>query len=443
MSRDLSQRMAGANIGGGFRGGPGPSRGGGAGGGGQRPSGPPPVAPGTVLTGRSNAFEIAIRPGSFAYRYDVEIVKLGEGVRPDRHLTKQNDPGLRTAQKECCADIVEALHGLTGGFGANAHFVYDGKNTLYTTADIRPIIAQTIEPEQLKRRAAMFVRNSRIAVSVKPNEAAPRIDLSALDPALVGDVAEQADRTARNFLELATTQYVCNIDEYQRVCAGTIFETREADLVDGMNMRVGVKKGIVPVEKLNEGAIRRLLLQSRSDQVSPKLLREAVEAATAAACKNGRRPTRVLVLRDGVSEGRQENVVKNELPQIRNGVTRTDVPEFYAQAHHPLKGSPKVPQYAVLVNELGIEPRRLEQAMLLLSNAHQVCACPTSLPVPVYLADETAKRGMEIYQAFLIHRQSGLMNEVVRNDMGMFDPRKLNELLGYVGSPLYGTRFNA
>ncbi|KAI6228648.1 hypothetical protein M3Y99_01205400 [Aphelenchoides fujianensis] len=90
----------------------------------------------------------------------------------------------------------------------------------------------------------MFVRNSRVAVSLKPNESAPRIDLSALDPALVGDVAQQADRTARNFLELATTQYVCNIDEYQRVSAGTIFETREADLVEGMNMRVGVKKGV-------------------------------------------------------------------------------------------------------------------------------------------------------------------------------------------------------
>ncbi|KAI6209351.1 Protein argonaute-2 [Aphelenchoides besseyi] len=180
--------------------------------------------------------------------------------------------------------------------------------------------------------------------------------------------------------------------------------------------------------------------QTRKDLISPTYLKLAVERATQSACANGRRPTRVLVLRDGILEGRQQNVVQHELPAIRLGVieglkrtaenanvqpkitliiatkdhfkrfvrgnsqqvsnttlgdingkiTCSDIPKFFAQAHHPLKGTPKIPQYAVLVNELEIPSDKLENAMIHLSNMHQVSACLTSLPLPVYLADETA-----------------------------------------------------
>ncbi|KAI6186858.1 Piwi domain-containing protein [Aphelenchoides besseyi] len=233
--------------------------------------------------------------------------------------------------------------------------------------------------------------------------------------------------------------------------------------------------------------------QCKNDLVSPKLLELAVQRATETACANGRRPTRILVLRDGVSEGRQQNVVEQELPAIRSGVfagikrtaesanfrpkitlviatkehikrffrepepnrtlyntcpgdiisgkvTRTDVPEFFAQAHHPLKGSPKIPQYAVVANELNIPLQKLERAMILLSNMHQVCACPTSLPLPVYLAHETAKRGMEIFKTF---EREGMMREITKNQLGIWDFKALTQVLAYYGSPLYGTRFNA
>ncbi|KAI6200086.1 Piwi domain protein [Aphelenchoides besseyi] len=209
-----------------------------------RASTAPFVPPGSLINGRSNAFEIQIKPGSVVYRYDVEITKIGEGQRTDKSLTKQNDPGLRTAQKECCADIIECLFNLTNGFGSQSHYVYDGKNTLYSTKAFAAINNQEISAELLKRRAAVFVRNSTVRISMTPNGKQPMIDYSRLDTALVDEDARQADHSVRSFLELATTQYVCNTDQYQRVAAGTIFEAREAELTEGMSIRVGVKKGV-------------------------------------------------------------------------------------------------------------------------------------------------------------------------------------------------------
>lgn len=82
---------------------------------------------------------------------------------------------------------------------------------------------------------------------------------------------------------------------------------------------------------------------------------------------------------------------------VGSKITRGDIPEFYQQAHNPLKGVPKMLQVDVLVNELKMTQSQLEKLNLMLSSMHQVSACTTSLPLPTYLADETAKRGMDIY----------------------------------------------
>lgn len=57
-------------------------------------------------------------------------------------------------------------------------------------------------------------------------------------------------------------------------------------------------------------------------------------------------------------------------------------------------------QYGECVNELGMSVDEMQALMICLANLHQVSACPTSLPVPVYLADELAKRGRDIYNAY-------------------------------------------
>jgi hypothetical protein len=77
------------------------------------------------------------------------------------------------------------------------------------------------------------------------------------------------------------------------------------------------------------------------DLVSVPELAAAVENAVRLACKSGRRPTRLLVFRDGVSEGRQDVVSTVELGAIRQGyyagVQRDEVrtlKSFHLKIHH-------------------------------------------------------------------------------------------------------------
>jgi hypothetical protein len=58
---------------------------------------------------------------------------------------------------------------------------------------------------------------------------------------------------------------------------------------------------------------------SNDDLVSLDELAKEIELAVAAACKAGRKPTRLLVFRDGISEGRQDVVATKELEAIRRG----------------------------------------------------------------------------------------------------------------------------
>lgn len=115
-------------------------------------------------------------------------------------------------------------------------------------------------------------------------------------------------------------------------------------------------------------------------------LRESIKSIVNAAKKYGRTPSRVIIVRDGLSEGQMEMAVRQELTAIKQGyrdaiaggeaepkftfivatkqhnkrffqflnnkventktgntvvskVTRSDVKEFYLQTHHPLKAS--------------------------------------------------------------------------------------------------------
>ncbi|KAI6191664.1 Piwi domain-containing protein [Aphelenchoides bicaudatus] len=195
---------------------------------------------------------------------------------------------------------------------------------------------------------------------------------------------------------------------------------------------------------------------------------------------------RLIVFRDGVSEGEQSQVLKEELPAVRRGFAtglkrtgitfiiatkmhnkrffrfdgknvsntragdcirgdsvRSDITELFVQPHHPLKGMPKIPAFDVLENGIGLSNQQMEDMIIYLANMHQVSACPTSLPLPVFMADETAKRADEIYKAFIFKRkiQDKFMPNITQTN-GMVDLDTLS-CLYYHGHGLYGTRFNA
>lgn len=52
------------------------------------------------VPGKTTIYTINIKPGAQVWRYDVEIVKPQNERKPEKSLTKQNDNGLRTAQRE-------------------------------------------------------------------------------------------------------------------------------------------------------------------------------------------------------------------------------------------------------------------------------------------------------------------------------------------------------
>ncbi|KAI6189405.1 Germ cell-expressed protein R06C7.1 [Aphelenchoides bicaudatus] len=256
--------------------------------------------------------------------------------------------------------------------------------------------------------------------------------------------------------------------------------------------------------------------ESRREELSSARLVKAIKDIIVCAhktsmktAKPNRKPTRLIIIRDGISEGQYKMAIERELESIKLGysegmkelkdenlakthpkitfivgtkrhnkrffhfengeisntrpgdvvdteVIRQDgISEFFLQTHHPIFGSAKTTQYDILVNELNISKLKLEEFMLVLANMHQISGCPTSIPLPIYLADETATRGQEIYQQvnhFLrIKEQSeDLKAEIPQFIEELEKPSNLNdyfdkltETFGYAGSKLAETRFNS
>ncbi|TKR61781.1 hypothetical protein L596_028845 [Steinernema carpocapsae] len=157
-------------------------------------------------------------------------------------------------------------------------------------------------------------------------------------------------------------------------------------------------------------------------------------------------PERIVVVRDGVSEGQLDMVLQHEMASIRRGaamikegykpkfllvvatkrhqkrffidksngevdnsmpltvidhtVVRPDVTEFFMQSHKAIKGTAKVPAYTVLQNELGMSLDEIQAFLMGLCFEHQIVSSPISIPEPVYQADQWASRGHSNVLAF-------------------------------------------
>src|SRR4051812_12034264 len=111
----------------------------------------------------------------------------------------------------------------------------------------------------------------------------------------------------------------------------------------------------------------------------------------------------------------------------------------------------KMLQLTILRNDIGMSTSEIQKFIMNLSNMHQICACPTSLPLPIYLADETCKRGQNIYNELYQMRfptqrnvqPSNFAADKIQTQDGMFNFDQLSATLGYSDSHLSGFRFNA
>ncbi|KAK0415490.1 hypothetical protein QR680_011970 [Steinernema hermaphroditum] len=214
-------------------------------------------------------------------------------------------------------------------------------------------------------------------------------------------------------------------------------------------------------------------------------------------------PSRIVVVRDGVSEGQMSMVLNHEFDSLRRGaesfkkgykpkflvvtttkrhqkrffaegergvdnpmpltvvdktVVRPDVTEFFMQAHKAIKGTSKMPAYTVLLNELNMTMDEIQSFLMGLCFEHQIVNSPISIPEPVYQADEWAKRGHSNILAFFKLMESSrdaqgvptirrYMKEVENpepNEPKMqYDWDRIGRLLSYARRRLERVRANA
>ncbi|KAF1768544.1 hypothetical protein GCK72_000356 [Caenorhabditis remanei] len=78
-------------------------------------------------------------------------------------------------------------------------------------------------------------------------------------------------------------------------------------------------------------------------------------------------------------------------------VTNPACKQFFLNSHITLQGSAKTPLYTVLADDSYASMDRLEELTYSLCHLHQIVGLPTSLPTPLYVANEYAKRGRNLW----------------------------------------------
>jgi len=244
---------------------------------------------------------------------------------------------------------------------------------------------------------------------------------------------------------------------------------------------------------------------TRKESLSETELRTRIKAMLTQIQKErkGKLPEIVVVLRDGVSEGQFRMACEEELPALKRGCfdfsqtykpkfifiittkrhhkrffegeggkfdnpmagsfvddkfVRPDCMEFFMACHKAIKGTAKFVQVSVVENELNATKDEIKHFLHSLCYGHQIVTSPTSLPTPIYIADELATRGNEIYRAlkedtpnFIPWKDINIVREVRKGEEKVKEKMKdreinylaLTHMLNYAGSKLANIRFNA
>ncbi|KAI1728077.1 piwi domain-containing protein [Ditylenchus destructor] len=232
--------------------------------------------------------------------------------------------------------------------------------------------------------------------------------------------------------------------------------------------------------------------KSRKEAIDTSVLRQRIVWIMETLKKNrsnNARPKYVFVLRDGLSEGQYEMAIEQELKAIKRGFDDVDpdydpkimyivctkrhfkrmfkklqngsidnpdpgsvlqdpfnshyAKEVWMQAHKAIQGTAKAVQYAILEDNVGLgtsDP--LIYFLLALCYDHQISSGATSLPEPVYQADELASRGAQNYKTMLRLEPDNIPKMDPPNQ-SMVDYDALNRMLCYEKNDLCSTRVTA
>jgi eukaryotic translation initiation factor 2C len=66
-----------------------------------------------------------------------------------------------------------------------------------------------------------------------------------------------------------------------------------------------------------------------------------------------------------------------------------------------IQGTTRVPKYSLLYDDNKLSLDQLENITYRLAYGHQIVCLPVSLPAPVYIAEEYAKRGRNLYRRYM------------------------------------------
>uniref|UniRef100_A0A914EDZ2 Piwi domain-containing protein n=1 Tax=Acrobeloides nanus TaxID=290746 RepID=A0A914EDZ2_9BILA len=120
---------------------------------------------------------------------------------------------------------------------------------------------------------------------------------------------------------------------------------------------------------------------------------------------------------------------------VDTGIVHPTYCEFYLNSHLALQGSAKTPKYTVLIDDNNLSMDALEGMTHMLSFGHQIVNMPTGLPSPVYIASEYAERGRNLFGEY--------KREMGRNNETQFTLEKVTARLSYYNSHLGHARINA
>ncbi|KAE9551210.1 hypothetical protein FO519_005577 [Halicephalobus sp. NKZ332] len=234
---------------GGFRG-RGRGRGGSDFGGGSRgPSRP------HVLSGEGAIFPINVVPGSFAYRYDVEILHQKtnpkDGETMDRLIKEQGD--MRTRQ--LCYAILSVVMEQTENFGnKNIQVVYDNQTTMYVSSRFSPVHTTIVKDDLPDEIANLISGNSTITINITPNEKMDKVDLSDYSQYESRELLLDEDQTVRQVLEMILSQGAVDGGHYTMFKNGQLYRNETNLLERGFCTRVGTQKGVrmIDIEEKNK-----------------------------------------------------------------------------------------------------------------------------------------------------------------------------------------------
>ncbi|KAG9005746.1 hypothetical protein FRB94_001312 [Tulasnella sp. JGI-2019a] len=179
------------------------------------------------------------------------------------------------------------------------------------------------------------------------------------------------------------------------------------------------------------------------EQMTSSILRDFIQYKAAAENKPGVLPKRIIMYRDGVSEGQFAHVIEHEIPKIKaackaqnidakltfvvvgkrhhvrffpEGTTGSDRTgnclagtvvdqgishpveyDFYLQSHAGLLGTSRPAHYNVLLDENNMGPDSLQQLTYTLCHVYARSMRSVSIPAPTYYADIVCSRSANHY----------------------------------------------